>query len=100
MDERKIIIEARAEHQVACFKAGILFAKTEGILPAPETTHAIKVAIDEAQRATEEKVIVFNFSGHGHFDLAAYDAYLSGELKDYEYPKEAIEKALAELPKI
>jgi len=94
------IIEARAEHQVACFKAGILFAKTEGILPAPETTHAIKVAIDEAQRATEEKVIVFNFSGHGHFDLAAYDAYLSGELKDYEYPKEAIEKALAELPKI
>lgn len=94
------VVEPRAYHQTACFEAGVLFAKTEGIIPAPETTHAIKAVIDEARAATEEKVIVFNFSGHGHFDLTAYDAYLNGKLKDYEYPKEEIEKALKQIPKL
>ena len=77
-----------------------MFARTEGILPAPETTHAIKAAIDEARAATEEKVIVFNFSGHGHFDLGAYDAYLSGKIKDFEYPEEEIKEALKHIPQV
>jgi tryptophan synthase beta chain len=98
VDEK--IVEPRAYHQTACFEAGILFAKTEGILPAPETCHAIKAAIDEAKQATSEKVIVFNFSGHGHFDLSAYDAYLTGAMKDYEYPEDEIKKALKDLPKV
>ena len=82
------IVEARAYNQIPCFEAAVLFAKTEGILPAPETSHAIKAAIDEAIKCREtktEKTIVFNFSGHGHFDLAAYDAYFTGKLQDYEY---------------
>ncbi|MFA6432124.1 MAG: TrpB-like pyridoxal-phosphate dependent enzyme, partial [Candidatus Margulisiibacteriota bacterium] len=94
------IVEARAYHQMTCFEAGILFAKTEGILPAPESTHAIKGAIDEALAATGEKVIVFNLSGHGHFDLAAYDAFLTGNIKDYEYPADEIKKALESIPQI
>lgn len=94
------IVEPRAYHQTSCFEAGILFAKTEGILPAPETTHAIKAVIDEAKAARDEKVIVFNFSGHGHFDLSAYDSYLSGTMKDFEYPMDEIEKALKDLPKV
>ncbi len=96
------IIKARAYPQNPCFEAAILFAQTEGIIPAPETSHAIRAVIDEALKCKEtgeEKVIVFNFSGHGHFDLAAYDAYLAGELEDYEYPEEKIKEALERLPK-
>ncbi len=79
------VIEARAVKQIPTFEAGVLFARTEGIVPAPESNHAIRVAIDEAIKAKEkgeEKVIVFNLSGHGYFDLAAYDDYLYGRLKD------------------
>jgi tryptophan synthase beta chain len=81
----------------------MLFAKTEGIIPAPETAHAIRAVIDEAlkcKQKKEEKVIVFNFSGHGHFDLAAYDAFLAKKLEDYEYPEEKIKEALKDLPKV
>lgn len=97
----KGIVSARACTQNPAFEAAVLFAKTEGIIPAPETAHAIKGAIDEAMKCKEtgeEKCIVIGFSGHGHFDLAAYDNYLAGNLKDYAYPKEKIEEALAELP--
>jgi tryptophan synthase beta chain len=96
-------IEARAYHQNTVFEAAVLFARTEGYIPAPETAHAVKAAVDEAIKAREEgkeKVIVLNFSGHGHFDLSAYDAYFSGELEDYEYPEELIRQALQELPKV
>ena len=95
------IIEARSVHQRACFEAGVRFARAEGILPAPEPTHAIKVAIDEAlaaREAGEARVILFNLCGHGHFDLAAYERYLAGSLEDYEYPAEAVRAALATLP--
>lgn len=97
------LLEAVAYPQVDCFQAGLLFAKCEGIIPAPEATHAIKGAVDEALRAKEEgkeRVIVFNLSGHGHFDMAAYDAFLAGELINYEYPQEMVDQALAELPKM
>ncbi len=96
------IVKPRAYPQNPCFEAAVLFARTEGVIPAPETSHAIRAAIDEALRCREtgeEKVIVFNFSGHGHFDLAAYDDYLEGKLEDYEYPEEKIREALAKLPK-
>ncbi len=94
-------IEARSVHQLACFAAGVQFARAEGILPAPEPTHALKVAIDEAleaKEAGEERVILFNMCGHGHFDLSAYEKYLAGTLEDYEYPDAAVKKALAALP--
>ena len=94
-------IEARAIHQRASFEAGVKFARAEGILPAPEPTHAIRVAIDEALAAKEagdSRVILFNLCGHGHFDLTAYEKYLSGTLEDYEYPAEKVEAALAGLP--
>ncbi|MHB0875180.1 MAG: TrpB-like pyridoxal phosphate-dependent enzyme [Anaerolineae bacterium] len=97
------LIEAVAYPQTPVFEAGVLFAGTEGIVPAPESDHAIRAAIDEALKAkaaNEEKCILFNLSGHGHFDMAAYDNYLSGNLQDYEYPQEAIEKSLASLPMI
>ena len=97
------IIDAVAYHQNTCFEAAVTFARTEGIIPAPETAHAIKGAIDEALEAKKEgkeKVILFNFSGHGHFDMVAYDKYFSSDLKDYEYPTEKIEAALKELPKV
>ena len=93
-------IEARAVHQRATFEAGVRFARSEGILPAPEPAHAIKVAIDEAVEAREEgrsRVILFNLCGHGHFDLSAYERYLSGMLEDYEYPAEKVAEALREL---
>jgi tryptophan synthase beta chain len=94
-------IEARAVHQGRAFAAAVAFARAEGILPAPESSHAIRAAIDEATAAKatgEKKVILFNLSGHGHFDLAAYEKYLNGSLEDYEYvPDEA---ALASLPKV
>jgi len=96
---KKGIIEAKAYHQNPVFEAGLLFARTEGFLPAPETSHAIKCVIDEAKK-NENKCIVFNYSGHGHFDLSAYDAYLEGKLQDFEYPTEKIKEALKHLPKI
>ncbi|HBY08070.1 MAG TPA: TrpB-like pyridoxal phosphate-dependent enzyme [Chloroflexi bacterium] len=94
-------LEARAVPQLATFEAAITFAKAEGIIPAPETAHAVRAAIDEALDAKEkgeERVIVFNLSGHGHFDLAAYQAYLSNQLEDFEYPESAIQAALEKLP--
>lgn len=97
------MIEAVALPQNPVFEAAITFAKTEGIIPAPETAHAIRAAMDEAikcKETGEEKVIVFNFSGHGHFDLSAYDAYLGGKLEDYEYPDEKIKESLKNLPKV
>jgi len=96
-------IEARSVHQRASFEAGVTFARAEGILPAPEPTHAIRVAIDEAIAAREtgeSKVILFNLCGHGHFDLAAYERYLAGTLEDFEYPRERVEAALAGLPQV
>ena len=97
------LVEARAEHQLDTFKAGVTFARAEGIISAPETNHCIKAAIDEALKCKESgeaKTILIAHSGHGHVDMAAYDAYFSGKLKDYEYPEEKIKAALAELPKV
>jgi len=97
------LVEARAVHQLETFEAGIMFARTEGILSAPETMHAIRAAIDEAlvcKKTGEAKTILFNHSGHGHVDMYAYDAYLSGKLQDYEYPSEKVKEALADLPKV
>ncbi len=96
-------IEAQSVHQLASFAAGVQFARTEGILPAPEPTHALKVAIDEALDAKEKgepRVILFNLCGHGHFDLGAYEKYLAGTLEDYEYPDEAVKRAQASMPKV
>ncbi len=96
------VIEAVAVHQLPTFEAAVTFARTEGIIPAPESAHAIRVAIDEAvqcRKTKEEKVIVFNLSGHGHFDMASYDAYLDGRLEDYEYPAEKVKESLKKLPK-
>jgi tryptophan synthase beta chain len=91
-------IEAKACTQTAVFEAAVQFARTEGILPAPESSHAIRAAMDEAIAAKEEgksRVILFCLSGHGHFDLASYESYLTGELQDYESPGQDIEKAMA-----
>jgi tryptophan synthase beta chain len=96
-------IEAIAVHQLPVFEAAVLFTQTEGILPAPESAHAIRAAIDEALQAKaqgEKKVILFNLSGHGHFDLSAYNAYHSGMLEDYEYPEENIVNLPQRLPKV
>jgi tryptophan synthase beta chain len=96
-------IEARAVHQLSTFKAAVDFSRAEGIIPAPESAHAIRAAIDEAlvaKEAGEKKVILFNLSGHGHFDMAAYDDYHQGKLHDYEYPQEEIEKAMGDLPQV
>jgi tryptophan synthase beta chain len=97
------VVEARAYAQNAVFEAAVRFARSEGIVPAPESSHAIRAAVDEALAAREagqSKVILFNLSGHGHFDMAAYDAYLAGELQDYSYPESAIQAALTELPQV
>ncbi|MFH1662394.1 MAG: TrpB-like pyridoxal phosphate-dependent enzyme [Chloroflexota bacterium] len=97
------LVEARAVPQLATFEAGIQFARTEGIISAPETNHAIRVTIDEALKCKETgeaKTILLAHSGHGHFDLAAYDAYLSGKLQDYEYPEEKVREALTHLPEV
>jgi tryptophan synthase beta chain len=98
------LIEARAVNQVATFEAGVRFARAEGIVPAPESNHAVRVAIDEAlscRESGESRVILFNLSGHGHFDLAAYESFLAGRLEDYEYTpvasEAAAEKELAEV---
>ncbi len=96
-------VEARAAHQLETFDAGVTFARSEGIISAPETDHAIRATIDEAlkcKESGEKKTILLAHSGHGHFDMAAYDAYLAGKLQDYEYPKAKIEEALKELPKV
>ncbi len=95
------LVEAKAVPQVATFEAGIQFARTEGIVPAPEPNHAIRVVIDEAlacKKSGESKTILLAHSGHGHFDMAAYDEYLSGRLEDYEYPDKLVKEALAQLP--
>lgn len=97
------IVEAVAVHQNPTFEAAVIFARAEGIIPAPESAHAIRVVIDEALKAREagqRRVILFNLSGHGHFDMQAYDEYLSGRLQDYAYPREAVEQAMALLPKV
>ena len=96
-------IEAVAVKQLPTFQAAVQFARAEGILPAPESAHAIRVAIDEALKAKAEgmkRVIAFYLSGHGLFDLSAYDAYMKGELKDYEYPQELVAEAMTHLPKV
>ena len=96
-------VEATAVPQIATFEAGVTFARTEGILSAPETNHAIRVTIDEALKCKqmgESKVLLLAHSGHGHFDLAAYDAYLAGKLEDYAYPEEKVKEALASLPEV
>ena len=97
------LIDAIAVPQLATFQAAIDFARTEGIVPAPESAHAIRAAIDEALQAKalgEPRVILFNLSGHGNFDMASYQAYLSGQLEDYAYPEQAIQAALETLPKV
>ncbi len=96
-------IEAVAVGQVETFDAAVQFARAEGILPAPESAHAIRVVIDEAlqaKEAGEKKVIAFNLSGHGHFDLGAYDSYLKGELVNYEYPEAKVKEAMTHLPEV
>jgi len=97
------IVEAVAYHQNPVFEAAVTFARHEGIIPAPESSHAIRAAIDEALRAreaAEARVIVFNLSGHGHFDMTAYDNYFSGKLEDIELPQSEIDEALKNVPKV
>ncbi len=97
------LMEALAVGQLATFDAAVQFAKSEGIIAAPESAHAIKVVVDEAlkcKESGEEKVILFNLSGHGHFDMTAYQAYLGGELEDYAYPAEAVAEAMTHLPDV
>jgi tryptophan synthase beta chain len=97
------LVEALAIPQLETFEAGVLFARTEGIVPAPESTHAIAAAIRAAKECAarkQPKTLLFNLSGHGHFDMSAYDRFFAGELQDYEYPAEAIRQSLAHLPKI
>ncbi|MFC2154782.1 TrpB-like pyridoxal phosphate-dependent enzyme [Candidatus Altiarchaeota archaeon] len=97
------VIEAQAYHQTEVFEAAQLFAQTEGFLVAPETAHAVKSVIEEAKKCKdsgEEKVILFNNSGHGHFDLGAYDAFHQGKLQDYAYPEDLVKKSLEKLPKV
>lgn len=99
----KKLIEAVAYPQVPVFAAAVQFARSEGIIPAPESAHAIKAVIDEAIRCREEgksRVILFNLSGHGHFDLGAYDAYFARQLLDLEYSEEAVKEALKHLPNV
>lgn len=97
------LIEARAYHQLSCFEAGVLFARVEGILPAPEANHAVRGAIDEALRCKEEGVsraILFNLCGHGHFDMQAYIDYCAGKLTDQDYDEAELAMALAGLPSV
>jgi tryptophan synthase beta chain len=97
------IVDAVAYPQNACFEAALLFTRSEGIVPAPESSHAIKGAVDEAVRAREEgreRTILFCLSGHGNFDMTAYEDYLAGRLVDYAYPEELIRSSLANLPEV
>jgi tryptophan synthase beta chain len=96
-------IEARSVNQLETFEAAVQFMRAEGIIPAPESAHAIRVAIDEALKCKkngQKKVIAFNLSGHGHFDMMAYEAYLHGQLEDYEYPADKVAEAMTHLPKV
>lgn len=97
------LVEAVAVRQRATFEAAVQFTKAEGIIPAPESAHAIRAAIDEALDAKakgEKRVILFNLSGHGHFDMVSYEKYLLGGLEDYEYPAEAVQEAMQHLPQV
>ena len=97
------LIEARAYQQIACFEAGVQFARTEGIVPAPESTHAVRGAIDEALRCKQEgkaETILFNLSGHGHFDMGAYIDYFAGKLVDQSYDEAELAMALSGLPSV
>jgi len=97
------LVEATTVPQKATFEAALQFAQTEGILPAPESAHAIRAAIDEALDAKEKgekRVILFNLSGHGHFDMASYQKYMAGELQDFALPEDAINEAMADLPQV
>lgn len=96
-------IEARSARQLETFEAAVRFSKAEGIIPAPESAHAIRAAIDEAlvcKKTGQKKVIAFNLSGHGHFDMTAYESYHHGLLEDYVYPDHAVEEAMTHLPKV
>jgi tryptophan synthase beta chain len=97
------LIEAKAYHQTTCFEAGVLFARAEGIVPAPEANHAIKGAIDEALKCKSEGVaraILFNLCGHGHFDMQAYMDYFAGKLVDQKYDERELAMALSGLPAV
>jgi len=96
-------VEARSAQQLETFDAAVQFSKAEGIIPAPESAHAIRAAIDEAllcRETGQKKVIAFNLSGHGHFDMTAYESYHHGKLQDFEYPDHAVEEAMTHLPKV
>jgi tryptophan synthase beta chain len=96
-------VEPRAYTQNECFAEAVRFARCEGFLPGPEPSHALKAVAEEAaaaREASEQRTILFNLSGHGHFDLSAYDDYLAGQLEDVELPQERIDLALEELPKV
>ena len=96
-------IDAVAVPQLATFEAALQFARAEGLIPAPESAHAIRAAIDvalDAKAKGEKRVILFNLSGHGNFDMSAYQQYLSGQLQDYEYPEEAVKQAMSHLPQV
>jgi tryptophan synthase beta chain len=95
------LMEAKAIAQTAAFESAVRFARCEGIIPGPEPAHAIRAVFDEAEEAKlagEERVILFNLSGHGHFDMSAYAAYFAGELEDLEMPEEELAAALERLP--
>ncbi|MEX1006181.1 MAG: TrpB-like pyridoxal phosphate-dependent enzyme [Acidimicrobiia bacterium] len=97
------LVEAEAIHQTECFDAAVQFARAEGIVPAPEPTHAIAAAVREAiacRESGEEKVILTALCGHGHFDLASYEAYFAGKLEDYDYPEDKVAAAMARVPVI
>jgi tryptophan synthase beta chain len=95
------LVEAKAIAQTAAFEAAVRFARCEGIIPAPEPAHAIRAVFDEAEAAKEageQRVILFNLSGHGHFDMSAYEAYFSGELEDLAMPEDGLSSSLERLP--
>jgi len=97
------LVEAAAYHQTPCFEAAVTFARSEGIIPAPESSHAVKGALEEAMRCKREgksETILFNLSGHGHFDMAAYTEYFSGKLEDKNYDEQKLSDALAMLPQV
>ena len=97
------LVEAAAYHQTPCFEAAVTFARSEGIIPAPESAHAVKGALEEAMRCKREgksETILFNLSGHGHFDMAAYTEYFSGTLEDKNYDEQALSSALEMLPPV
>ena len=97
------LVEAKAVGQLSCFEAAVMLARTMGIIPAPESSHAIRGAIDEALEAKKEgkpRTILFNLSGHGHVDMTSYEAYFAGKLEDYEYPAEKVKESLRHLPKV